>query len=82
MLALPRDADAFSAVLAFAGITVVVASYIGLVLLPDVAIHTANSAEPEHAGLWRGVFAHKNIAGPVMACFSFAGLYLLRRGWT
>ena len=27
------------------------------------------------------LFAHKNIAGPVMACFSFAGLYLLRRGW-
>ena len=40
-----------------------------------------NSAEPEHAGLWRGLFAHKNLAGPVMACFSFAGLYLLRRGW-
>ena len=40
-----------------------------------------NSAEPEHAGLWRGLFAHKNLAGPVMACFSFAGLYLMRRGW-
>ena len=45
-------------------------------------MHTANSLEPEHAGLWRGVFTHKNIAGPVMACFSFAGLYLCRRGWT
>ena len=41
VLALPRDADSFSATLAFAGITVVVVSYIGVVLLPDVAIHTA-----------------------------------------
>ena len=81
VLALPRDADAFSAVLVFAGTIVIVTSYIGLVLLPDIAIHTTDSAEPEHAGLWRGVFAHKNIAGPVMSCFSFAGLYLFRRGW-
>jgi O-antigen ligase len=82
VLSLPRDADAFSAVIAFAGISVVVASYFGIILLPDIAIHSANSAEPEHAGLWRGLFAHKNLAGPVMACFSFGGLYLLRRGWT
>jgi len=81
VLALPRDADSFSAMIAFAGIVVIVASYIGLVLLPDVAVHTTDSAEPEHAGLWRGLFAHKNIAGPVMSCFSFAGLYLFRRGW-
>ena len=65
---------------AFAGVTIVAVSYIGIALLPDVAIHTSASNEPQHAGLWRGVFAHKNIAGPVMACFSFAGLYLMRRG--
>ena len=82
VLSLPRDADAYSAVIAFAGISVVVASYVGIILLPDIAIHSANSTEWEHAGLWRGLFAHKNLAGPVMACFSFAGLYLLRRGWT
>jgi O-antigen ligase len=81
VLALPRDVDSFAAMIAFAGIVIVVVSYIGLVTLPDVAIHTTDSAEPEHAGLWRGVFAHKNIAGPVMSCFSFAGLYLFRRGW-
>jgi O-antigen ligase len=81
VLALPRDADSFAAMIAFAGIVIVVVSYIGLVTLPAIAIHTSDSAEPEHAGLWRGVFAHKNIAGPVMSCFSFAGLYLFRRGW-
>ena len=81
VLALPRDGDAFSTVLAFTGTLVVVTSYAGVVLLPDVAIHSANSAEPQHAGLWRGLFAHKNLAGPVMSCFAFAGLYLFRRGW-
>jgi O-antigen ligase len=81
VLALPRDADSFCAMIGFAGIVILTVSYAGLVLLPNVAIHTTASAEPQHAGLWRGVFAHKNIAGPVMACFSFAGLYLFRRGW-
>lgn len=81
ILALPRDADAFSSALAFAGFAVVSLSYIGLVIYPDIARHTADSLEPQHAGFWRGVFQHKNLAGPVMACFSFGGLYLYRRGW-
>ncbi|HHZ08287.1 MAG TPA: O-antigen ligase family protein [Rhizobiales bacterium] len=80
-LIIPRDADAFSTVLAVAGLVVIGVSYFGLVALPGTAIHTSASAEPQHAGLWRGLFPHKNVAGPVMACFSFAGFYLLRRGW-
>lgn len=80
VLTLPRDAEAFSSVLVFAGFSVVGLSYVGLVLYSDVAIHGAGGFEPQHAGFWRGVFSHKNIAGPVMACFSFAGLYLFRRG--
>lgn len=81
VLVLPRDADSFSKVIAVAGFIVVVLSMVGLVVFPNEAIHTADSFEPEHAGFWRGVFTHKNIAGPVMACFSFAGIYLFRRGW-
>ena len=80
ILVLPRDADSFSKVIIFTAIVVIGLSYIGLIVFPHEALHTADSQEPEHAGLWRGVFAHKNIAGPVMACFSFAGLYLFRRG--
>lgn len=80
ILALPRDAEAFSTVLIFTIVVVMGLSYVGLVVFPNEALHTTASQEPEHAGLWRGVFAHKNIAGPVMACFSFAGLYLFRRG--
>lgn len=81
VLVIPRDADAFSTVLAVAGLTVIGVSYFGLVAMPGTAIHTSASAEPQHVGLWRGLFPHKNVAGPVMACFSFAGFYLMRRGW-
>ncbi|MCO5070861.1 MAG: O-antigen ligase family protein [Rhizobiaceae bacterium] len=81
ILSLPRDADAFSTVLGVSGAAVVGLSYIGLVLLPGAAMHNAAEVESEFAGLWRGVFAHKNIAGPVMAGFSFVGIYLFRRGW-
>lgn len=80
VLVLCRDAESFSTVLVFSASVVIGLSYIGLILFPNEAMHTADSLEPEHAGLWRGVFAHKNIAGPVMACFSFAGIYLFRRG--
>ncbi|RUU30446.1 O-antigen ligase [Mesorhizobium sp. M6A.T.Ce.TU.016.01.1.1] len=80
ILALTRDAEAFSKVIIFTTVVVMGLSYVGLVVFPHEALHTTASLEPEHAGLWRGVFTHKNIAGPVMACFSFAGLYLYRRG--
>lgn len=81
ILLLPRDAEAFSTVLATTGLLVVGVCYAGLFLFPNEALHTVNSLEPQHAGFWRGVFTHKNIAGPVMAGFSFGGIYLWRRGW-
>jgi O-antigen ligase len=80
VLAIPRDADAFCTVLSTASILVLAVCYAGLVLFPGEAKHTADSFEPQHAGLWRGVFAHKNIAGPVMACLAFGALYIFRRG--
>lgn len=80
ILALPRDADSFSTVIVVTALVVMALSYMGLIVFPHEALHTTDSHEPEHAGLWRGVFTHKNIAGPVMACLSFAGLYLFRRG--
>ncbi len=80
VLCLPYDADGFSRVIGIVGTTVLLLCYCGLILFPDIAIHSADSTEPEHAGLWRGSFTHKNVAGPVMACLGFAGIYLFRRG--
>jgi O-antigen ligase len=81
VLALPHDMEGFSLALVIAAAAVLLLSYIGLAVVPDLAKHTAGEVEAEHAGLWRGIFAHKNIAGPVMAAFSFGGIYLIRRGW-
>ncbi len=81
VLTLPRDADGFSLALVIAAFAVLALSYAGLVVVPDLAKHTADEIEAEHAGLWRGIFSHKNVAGPVMAAFSFGGIYLIRRGW-
>lgn len=81
VLTLPRDADSFSTALTAAALIVLAVSYAGLVVFPNEAIHLGESFEPQHEGFWRGVFTHKNVAGPVMACLGFGGVYLWRRGW-
>jgi O-antigen ligase len=81
VLVLPRNVDAFSRVLATASFVVLGMSYYGILFKSGIAIHGGDGFEPQHAGLWRGSFSHKNIAAPVMACISLAGLYLFRRGW-
>jgi O-antigen ligase len=81
VLVLPPNADALSRILVAAAGTVLALSYFGIVAMPGTAIHQATGVEAIHAGLWRGIFTHKNIAGPVMAAIAFAGIYLMRRGW-
>jgi O-antigen ligase len=80
VLVVPRDAEALATVFAVAGLIVLALSYFGVLALPQRAIHQAYEQENIHAGLWRGAFAHKNIAGPVMATITFAGLMLWRMG--
>ena len=56
-------------------------SYFGVVAIPSLAIHTfADTLEPDLAGAWRGVFAHKNITSPVVGFFAYFGFYLMREG--
>src|SRR5690606_16227237 len=54
----------------------------GLVLFPAAAMHPPGGFEPQHEGLWRGVFSHKNVAGPAFAAFFYFGIYFLRSGQT
>lgn len=75
---LPPDEKAFQRISIAAILTALAVSYIGIVLLPDLAIHSAGEHESQHAGLWRGHFSHKNIAGPVMSVFVMFGIYLWR----
>ncbi|GGD06272.1 O-antigen ligase family protein [Aureimonas glaciei] len=86
VVSFPPSERAFRQVLTIAALAVLGLSYVGIVLWPDLAIHGAGGDEPQHAGLWRGIYAHKNIAGPVMAALFFGGVYLVRggdrwRGW-
>lgn len=81
VLALPQDADGYSWMLLVVASIVIFISYAGVVLLPNLGTHGFDAVEPQNSYLWRGVFTHKNIAGPVMAVFAFGGIYLWRRGW-
>ncbi|MDF1607151.1 O-antigen ligase [Hoeflea sp. YIM 152468] len=79
-LVLPRSEKDFQIALMIAAAAALALSYGGLVLLPDLAKHGYDAYEPQHSGLWRGHFSHKNIAGPVMCVIAIFGLYLMRTG--
>ena len=77
----PRPAD-LDRVFAISTLVVLVICYAGVILYPQAAVHQPGELEAQHAGLWRGLFIHKNIGGPVIASIGFVGIYLVRRGMT
>ncbi|MCR9123047.1 MAG: O-antigen ligase family protein [Phyllobacteriaceae bacterium] len=76
---LPATRGDFETVLKTVSLALLALCYAGLVLDPGAAMHQATDLEAQHAGLWRGVFTHKNIAGPVMVMVGFGGIFLMRR---
>jgi O-antigen ligase len=79
ILVMPTGQRHFARLLGAATLIVLVVSYLGLLAFPDAAMHTsADINEPEHAGLWRGPFDHKNLAGAMMVVFIMIGLYVAR----
>lgn len=77
---LPHSEEAFRGVTASAILTVLALSYGSVVLFPELAVHGDTGFEAQHQGLWRGHFAHKNSAGPIMSVFVMFGLYFWRSG--
>lgn len=76
-----RSVSHFANVLAATALGVVAVCFASLVLVPDLAMHTAlDLREPEHAGAWRGLFSHKNEAGALMVVFVFVGLLAMQAG--
>jgi len=59
---------------------VLVYCYLAVFFFPDQGVHGGGGFEPEHAGLWRGVFDHKNVASYVMGGFVIISLFLMRNG--
>ncbi|MEF2552362.1 O-antigen ligase [Aurantimonas sp. A2-1-M11] len=84
VLCFPKDVRAFRTALTLAMLAVLALSYLGVIALPGLAIHDGSGSEPQHAGLWRGAYSHKNVAGAVFAVVFFCGVYLFRAGnrWT
>lgn len=79
-ITLPRNADELCNAMAIACFLVLGLSLAGVILWPQAAIHQAFETEAQHSGLWRGIYSHKNVTGPIMAVIVFAGVYMMRRG--
>ena len=80
-LLLPRSERQFAGLLSLCCLGTLALAYLGIALLPMLAIHQASEIrESMNAGLWRGHFAHKNVAAAAMVIISFAGLYLYSTG--
>ena len=81
LLLLPRSERQFAGMLMLCCLGALALAYLGVALMPHLAIHQASEIrEPMNAGLWRGHFAHKNVAAAAMVVISFAGLYLFGTG--
>jgi O-antigen ligase len=78
---LPVSERAFRGLLALSAVVLLVLCYAGAWFAPELSIHQHTDIfEPEHDGSWRGVFAHKNIAGPIIGVCVFIGIYAMRSG--
>jgi len=78
---LPPTQRSFNLCLGGAALVLLLACYLGVFLAPQYSIHTAlDITEPQLAGDWRGSFAHKNIASPVMTILVYVGIYLSAAG--
>lgn len=80
IIGLAKDERALQNIIAISFLTILAICYFGVFVFPEAARHVGEIFEPANEGLWRGVYQHKNTAGPVMATFVFAGVYLLRSG--
>jgi len=79
-IVLPRSEKDFQLALLARAAAALAMSYGGLILVPNLTMHGYDAYEPQHAGLWRGHFSHKNVASPVMCVIAIFGIYLMRSG--
>lgn len=79
-LLLPKNMRQFSEVLTAVVLVVLALCYLGVLLIPSLAVHQASDFGDELGlvGNWRGVFGHKNATGAAMAAFVFIGLFVAR----
>jgi O-antigen ligase len=77
ILQLPKTIEHFNRLLLIGVALVLAVAYFGVLFMPELSIHSAEDLiQPEHAGNWRGHFAHKNRAGGAMVILIFIGCYI------
>lgn len=77
LLLLPRSKEEFARLLGWGVLLVLALCYYGVYFLPTLSIHQASELrEPMNAGLWRGIFPHKNSAAAAMVLCVFVGLFI------
>ena len=78
---MPRGRSQMAMLLVATAGIVTALSLVGVTLFPELAIHQATDVgEPQLAGDWRGVFAHKNTTGAIFAMFIFMMIFAIRAG--
>ncbi len=76
VLILPRNLREFADILSGIALLIIFVCFAGVAIAPGVSVHQASDVADALAGDWRGLFAHKNIAAPMMVVFVFLGLYV------
>ncbi|GBU16191.1 MULTISPECIES: O-antigen ligase [Methylobacterium] len=82
VLVLMRSVRQFALTLAGVSAVLIGGSFLAVALVPGLSVHNSFDLlnEPAHTGLWRGLFAHKNEAGGVMAMLVLVGLFVVASG--
>ena len=78
VLLVARSPRQLALTMAWSALVILVASYLAVALVPDLAIHSAFdvNSDPSHPGLWRGIFPQKNEAGAAMVILVIVGFYV------
>lgn len=76
----PRSLSDLVAALSFATGTTLLFCYVAVFFFPELGVHEASGVEAVHAGLWRGVYDHKNVASSVMGGLAVFGWFISRNG--
>jgi O-antigen ligase len=79
-MSLPRNMSEIVSALGASSVFVIGFCYLAVFFFPEQGVHTGGSHEAQHAGLWRGVFDHKNVASNVMGALAIIGWFVARNG--
>lgn len=81
VMTLPRNIRQFAMIIAIGCLLALTFSYVAIFAFPLSGIHPSGGVEGQHAGLWRGIYDHKNVASAVMAVFVIIGIFTWREGY-